>query len=125
MQQHPQEYPYPYTKCLGGRGQIYLQDCLIPLARHFGKAEFAYCDMESVLAGGCLTARKMFSQMKEAGFIIKMQQSADSKNILYALHPEVFRIVEERTPPLPTTTRIVDSKLPLMQYTGQPIPHML
>jgi hypothetical protein len=89
------EYPHPYTRCLGGRGQIYLSDCLKPLAHHFGNAEFSFCDMESVISGSCLTARKMFSQMKEAGFIVKLA-SSDNKSTRYALHPDVFRIVNAR-----------------------------
>jgi hypothetical protein len=112
------EYPHPYTRCLGGRGQIYLSDCLKPLAHHFGNAEFSFCDMEGVISGGCLTARKMFSQMKEAGFIVKLA-AGDSKSGRYALHPDVFRIVNARETPMLST-----QETPLSQYTAQAIPQM-
>jgi hypothetical protein len=108
------EYPHPYTRCLGGKGQIYIQDCLIPLAHRFGNAEFSFCDMESVLSGGCLTARKMFSRMKDAGFIVKLP--SDTKSSRYALHPVVFRIVDEHLPPIPHTS----SGLPLAQCITPP-----
>lgn len=91
------EHPHPYTKCLGGKGQIYLTECLKPIADAFGNAEFSFCDVESVLTGGCLTARKMFSQMTEAGFIVKLPaKDRCSKYNRYTLHPEVFHIVEQR-----------------------------
>jgi hypothetical protein len=94
------EQPRPYTKCLGGKGQIYLTECLKPLADTMGNAEFSYCDVQGLLSGGCLTARKMFSQMTEAGFIVKLpNKDRCLKSNRYALHPEVFHIVKQRVNP--------------------------
>lgn len=88
---------HPYTKCLGGKGQIYLTECLKPLADSVGKDEFSFCDVEGTLSGGCLSARKMVTQMIESGFIVKIpSKEKNSKINRYTLHPAVFRIIEQR-----------------------------
>lgn len=100
---------HPYMKCLGGKGQIYLTDCLKPLADSVGDAEFSFCDIESVLSGGCLSARKMVTQMIESGFIVKIpDKEKKSKINRYALHPSVFRIIERRVNSVPTYSLSVE-----------------
>lgn len=103
---------YPYMKCLGGKGQIYLTECLKPLADSVGDAEFSFCDIEGVLSGGCLSARKMVTQMIESGFIVKSpSKEKKSKINRYTLHPAVFRIIKQRVNSIPPCSPSVVCKV--------------
>jgi len=108
------EMPHPYTRCLGGIGRFYLTECLKPIADTFGRGEFSFCDAQRILASSCISVRKMFSQMKDAGFICK-QKNRDkySKANRYVLHPDTFRIIEERV----VEGVIIKAKIPELRRT--------
>jgi hypothetical protein len=90
------ESPKPYLRSLGGMGRHYLTDCLIPIAELVGKAEFSFCDVEGVLSQSYLPPRKMFSQMRTSGFIVKQHRKQKSEKInRYLLHPETFRLIKD------------------------------
>lgn len=88
--------PRPYTRVITGKGALYISDALVPLQKSFGNAEFSFCEAQSILYGGCLSARKMFMRMTDAGLIVSQKKGKNDKTLRYRLHPEVFRIIDQR-----------------------------